>query len=86
MSDDRLTLVRARIDRLLAERDQVRGRARRATNPAARQTYSCRMLEIVGQANEAIEALNGLVVTGTDRVTPLDMGAELAALSPLAEG
>jgi hypothetical protein len=84
VSDDQLAVARSRLERLLAERDQVRGRARAATNPTARATYACRMLELVGDANAAIEAFNGLVGGDGQHLVPLELGAELAALAPTA--
>jgi len=84
VNDEQLAAARTRVDRLLAERDQVRRRARATINPAARQTYSCRMLELVGETNAAIEILNGLVGRPADRVGLLEVATELGALAPVA--
>jgi hypothetical protein len=81
-TDQRLTAARLRLERLLAERDQVRARARAASSATARQTYSCRMLELVDEVNTAIATVNGLAPTAP-AAAPLDLGAELAALAPL---
>jgi hypothetical protein len=83
-TDERLTTARVRLERLLAERDQVRARARAATSAAARQTCSCRMLELVDEVNIAIATVNGLA-PDAPAATPLDLAVELAALAP-AEG
>ena len=80
-TDDRIAAARLRLERLLAERDQVRARARAATSAAARQTYSCRMLELVDEVNTAIATVNGLAPTAS-AAAPLDLAAELAALAP----
>ncbi|HXR27205.1 MAG TPA: hypothetical protein VN771_05030 [Candidatus Baltobacteraceae bacterium] len=86
MIDDPLPAARLRLDRLLAERDQVRSRARAATSAAARQTYSCRMLELVDEVNAAIAAVDGLTAPTGSGVAQLDLTAELAALAQPAEG
>jgi hypothetical protein len=80
-ADERMDAARRRLERLLAERDQVRARARTATSAAARQTYSCRMLELVDEVNIAIATVNGLAPTAPP-AAPLDLAAELAALAP----
>jgi hypothetical protein len=80
-TDDRIAAARLRLDRLLAERDQVRARARAATSAAARQTYSCRMLELVGEVNTALATVTGLEPTAS-AAAPLDLAVELAALAP----
>ena len=86
MTDDPSAAARLRLDRLLAERDQVRSRARAATSAAACQTYSCRRLELVDEVNAAIAAIDDLAAPAGSGVTRLDLAAELAALAQPAEG
>jgi hypothetical protein len=84
ITDERIAAAHLRLQRLLAERDQVRARAQAATSAAARQTYSCRMLELVDEVNTAVAAVNGLAPTAPAEA-PLDLAAELAALVPVRQ-
>ena len=69
MIEDPLPAARMRMGRLLADRDQVRRRARATTSVAARQTYRCRRLELVDDVNAAIAAVDSLVGASGSGVT-----------------
>ena len=79
--DDPSVAARLRLDRLMAERAQMHSRARAVSSAAARQTYSCRLLELVDEVNAAIAAVNDraawLTRPRADRPRPPRSGAPL---------